>query len=657
MLDNCQSLKLLNIEKAINRNPLVVKPDDILSDVINLMAMGKHSCALIIKQQLVGILTEKDIVQLIAAGIFVQHLPIKEVMNKKTITLKLDQIDDIFSILSQLRYHQIHHLPIVDQSNQLFGVITPKMIQRILRPINLLKIRKVREVINHKVIHTTANIPLLEIAQLMTINQVSCVVITHTEKPAKLKPLGMITEQDIISLRAQGLDFTHTKVQEVMSSPMIVTQANESLWAAHKLMQYHHLHRLVIVDQNGYLVGLVNQTNIMQVLEPVGIYSTVEALQTVVEEKTAALVQANQKLKAEIAERQQLETELNHFFNFSRDMLCIVGFDGYFRRLNPIWEQTLGFSQEELFSQPFMALVHPEEKASVLAEAQKLIHGIEIISFESRYRCRDGSYRWFLWTATPLPEKKLIYGIAHDITNRKEYEQKLQQINADLTRSNQELEQFAYVASHDLQEPLRKIKGYTDLLSHRYQEQLDERANKYLDYISDSVLRMQALIKDLLTYSRVSTTQPIFKPIKLETLLNQTINDLSPGIEESQAKILTQSLPTVCGNPRLLGQLLQNLLANAIKFRSSQPPYITICATRQGKFWQIAIEDNGIGIESIHAERIFVLFQRLHCRDDYPGTGIGLTICQKIVELHGGKIWFESTPGLGTTFFFTLPMG
>ena len=657
MLDNHQSLKLLNIEQAINRNPLVVKPDALLSDVINLMAMGKHSCALIMEQQLKGILTERDLVQLIASGIFVQQLPIKEVMTTNTITLRLDQIDDISSILSPLRYHQIHHLPIVDQNNQLVGVITPKMIQEILRPIDLLKIRKVGEVINRNVIHSTANISLLEITQLMTTNRVSCVVIAQTENPEELEPLGIITEQNIISFRAKGIDFTYTKVQEVMSSPVIVTQVNESLWTAHKLMQNHHLRRLVIVDENGYLVGLINQTNILQVLEPVGIYSTVEALQTLVEEKTNALMQTNEKLKAEIAERQQLETELNHFFNFSRDMLCIVGFDGYFRRLNPIWEQTLGFSKKELLSQPFMALVHPEEKESVLAEAQKLIHGIEIISFESRYSCQDGSYRWFLWTATPLPDKKLIYGIAHDITNRKEYEQKLQQINADLTRSNQELEQFAYVASHDLQEPLRKIKGYTDLLSHRYQGQLDQRANKYMDYISDSVIRMQALIKDLLTYSRVSTTKPVFKPIKLETLLNHTLNDLSPAIEESQAKIVTQCLPTVCGNPRLLGQLLQNLLANAIKFRGSQPPHITISATSQGKFWQIAIEDNGIGIESIHAERIFVLFQRLHYREDYPGTGIGLTICKKIVELHGGKVWFESTLGSGTTFFFTLPIG
>lgn len=231
----------------------------------------------------------------------------------------------------------------------------------------------------------------------------------------------------------------------------------------------------------------------------------------------------------------------------------------------------------------------------------------------------------------------------------------LVQANAELVRSNQELEQFAYVASHDLREPLRKIKSYTDLLVKRYQGQLDDKADKYIAHITDGATRMQVLITDLLIYSRVTRGELSLEPTDLGAVLNQALIDLSITIQQSNALIATDPLPTVKANPSQMGQLLQNLITNAIKFRASQPPQIQIKAALHEQFWTISVQDNGIGIESQYAERIFVIFQRLHTKDKYPGTGIGLAICKRIVERHGGRIWVESELGRGTTFFFTLP--
>ncbi|NEP00220.1 MAG: GHKL domain-containing protein [Symploca sp. SIO2E9] len=227
--------------------------------------------------------------------------------------------------------------------------------------------------------------------------------------------------------------------------------------------------------------------------------------------------------------------------------------------------------------------------------------------------------------------------------------------SAELANSNRELEEFAHIASHDLQEPLRQIKSYTDLLVKRYRNRLDQRADQYINYITDSVVRMQKLIIDLLTYSQTSRGELILETTDLGAILNQVLVDLSSLIEESQAVIRAEFLPTLKANPSQMGQLLQNLITNAIKFRNRQSPLIQIKVIRNDQFWTISVQDNGIGIEPQYAERIFLIFQRLHTREEYPGTGIGLAICKKIVQHHGGRIWLESEPGQGSIFFFTMP--
>lgn len=225
----------------------------------------------------------------------------------------------------------------------------------------------------------------------------------------------------------------------------------------------------------------------------------------------------------------------------------------------------------------------------------------------------------------------------------------------DLARSNSELQQFAYVASHDLQEPLRMVASFTQLLAKRYKDKLDDDARDFINFAVDGATRMQTLISDLLNYSRVGTQGKPFAITEMDALLKRVLESLQFGIEESGAVISSDPLPSVMADPQQLGQLFQNLLANAIKFHGEQPPRIRILAERIGADWKISVRDNGIGISQEHADRIFVIFQRLHTKTEYPGTGIGLAICKKIVERHGGRIWIEPSPAGGTTFCFTIP--
>jgi PAS domain S-box-containing protein len=305
------------------------------------------------------------------------------------------------------------------------------------------------------------------------------------------------------------------------------------------------------------------------------------------------------------------------------------------------------------------ASVHPEDMERTMAAVQAHLEGRAPYAAEYRVRRKDGDYRWW-WArgaATRTPDGTPVrwIGSITDITERKQAEEKIKRMVADLERSNKELEHFAYVASHDLQEPLRMVASYTQLLAQHFEGRLDDKARKYIRYSVDGAVRMQTLINDLLTYSRVGRRGKPPEPTDAHAVLGEAIGNLAAAIAETHAVITNDDLPTVQADASQLVLVFQNLLANAIKFRRADFPRVHVSARNQGGEWVFSVNDNGIGIEAKYAERVFVIFQRLHTREEYPGTGIGLAVCKRIVERHGGKIWFESAPGNGTTFFFTIP--
>jgi len=245
--------------------------------------------------------------------------------------------------------------------------------------------------------------------------------------------------------------------------------------------------------------------------------------------------------------------------------------------------------------------------------------------------------------------------LRENITEQKRAEEQLRRLLAELERSNRELEQFAYVASHDLQEPLRMVSSYTQLLEQRYRDKLDDDAREFINYAVDGARRMQRLINDLLEFSRVSTRGRKLEAVDANEVLGAVRANLGAAIEDAGALVTNEELPTVIADPTQLGQLLQNLVGNAIKFSGTKAPRVHLAACERNGEWVFTVKDNGIGIDQDYFDRIFVIFQRLHTTKDYPGTGIGLAVCKRIVERHGGRIWVESQPGNGATFFFTVP--
>jgi PAS domain S-box-containing protein len=271
----------------------------------------------------------------------------------------------------------------------------------------------------------------------------------------------------------------------------------------------------------------------------------------------------------------------------------------------------------------------------------------------------DGTPMPVLGTATVVHDEAgepvCIVGSFLDITERRHNEDLLQRTVEDLSRSNTELERFAYVASHDLQEPLRNVTAYVQMLQRRYENKLDEDADEFIGYAVAGARRMRALIRDLLEYSRVSARAKPFGPTDLNALLRGVVEDLKVQVAEANARITYDELPEARVDAVQFRQLLENLLANGLKFRGQAPARIHLGCQEQDREWVFSVRDNGIGIDPAHAEQIFVIYERLHSDDEIPGTGIGLALCKKIVERHGGRIWVESAPGEGSTFYFTIP--
>lgn len=503
--------------------------------------------------------------------------------------------------------------------------------------------------------------------------------------PLRFAVTGQAPPAARITTIMEGLQLGETSQQEVFEP---AAPLDESLILAHGSATVTPWSVVVAMSQAELFAG-VNRTllqlsaviillisacslGMLVILRPLAgrVILHTDELESQIYEKTAAL-------NTELAERKRAEAvarDSEALYHSLVDTLPInilrkdlrgrvtYGNRGYCERMGRPLSELLGRTDYELF---------PKELANkYLSDDEKVIRTGEMFEDIEEHRGSDGKKSYVHVLKAPVRDAQgKIVGtqvIFWDVTARKLAEESLEKTATDLARSNKELEQFAYVASHDLQEPLRMITSYTQLIGRRYNDKLDDDAKEFMRFAVDGALRMQKLIQGLLEYSRVGTKGKPFDQVDLNLALDAALANLTISIEESKANTTRDRLPVVMGDFVQLVQLLQNFIANAIKFHGPQPPRIHISAKRQARpdaaalggvpyEWILSVRDNGIGIEPQYFDRIFVIFQRLHTQDQYPGTGIGLAICKKIIERHGGRIWVESKPGEGTTFFFALP--
>lgn len=376
------------------------------------------------------------------------------------------------------------------------------------------------------------------------------------------------------------------------------------------------------------------------------------------------LERARGKAKLELVEVEQAalrrsEERFRSLVQNASDLVLIVDGQGRIAYASDSAVTLTGFTASMLLGTPLFELFHEDDRPAIDRSMNVPPDcGARGQTTEVRFKTKDGAWRIGEIVFVNRLSDPAIGGVVvtvYDVTENREAAQALERQAFELKRSNEDLQQFAYVASHDLQEPLRMVIGYMGLLEKRYAGKLGPEANEFIGFAVDGAKRMQALINDLLVYSRTGTQGKETQEVDSSAILGKTIETLKIAIQENNARVTHDELPLVRAEGTQLGQLFQNLIGNALKYRNGNAPEVHIGCRRAGNYWEFFVRDNGIGIDPQFAQKVFIIFQRLHTKEQYPGTGIGLAVCKKIVERHGGKIWVESIPQEGSTFYFTLP--
>jgi PAS domain S-box-containing protein len=358
---------------------------------------------------------------------------------------------------------------------------------------------------------------------------------------------------------------------------------------------------------------------------------------------------------------EEVQEHLAAIVEFSDDAIISKDLNGIIQSWNRGAERIFGYKADEIVGKHISTLAAPDRLDEIPNILARIARGERIEHYQTKRKTKDGRILSISLTISPIRVAGKIVGaskIARDITEQERYQQALREANESLARSNADLEQFAYSASHDLQEPLRMVSLYGEMLRRNFGDELGEKGHQYIAYIVEAAARMEQLLRDLRTFVQASKGgEEATEDANANDVLGRAIANLKTEIEGSGASVTQGALPWVRMHEFQLGQLFQNLIGNAIRYRKEEPPKIHIAAERRDEMWQFSVRDNGIGIDPEYKEQIFGIFKRLHSAAEYPGTGMGLAICQRIIERAGGRIWAESELGRGSTFLFTVPAG
>jgi chemotaxis family two-component system sensor kinase Cph1 len=447
-------------------------------------------------------------------------------------------------------------------------------------------------------------------------------------------------------------DFFTEKDREVLKNKELLDISEEIIDTKNLGQRILHTKKIPLLDNDGnpqYLLGISEDITELKRAEN-SLSRSYEALELKVQERTSEIL----KSKEELRQTNRYNREL---LEVSIDPLVTIGSNGNITDANKAVELVTGYSRDELIGTDFSNYFTDSDKAK--AGYKEVFRRGFVKNYSLEIQHKNGDITPVMYNASVYKNEEGdiigVFAAARDISQLKRAENKLHNVINKLELSNKELEEFAYVASHDLKEPLRMITSFLQLLERKYADSLNEEAKDFINYAVDGANRMDMMIHDLLEYSRVESKEIEFSYLNSEKIVKQSLANLKPFIEENHAVITHDTLPVIYANEPQMVQLFQNLISNGIKYCDKKSPRIHISSINKDNDYVFKVKDNGIGIDKAQLKRIFTIFQRLHTIDEYNGTGIGLAISKKIIQNHRGKIWAESEPGIGTTFYFTIP--